>query len=132
MKDNSVLHANLAVIYLLLLSVRVLGGETPLTVAVKSSHAKLNTSLLLSSLELAPAQLRGTIEWHHPASGGHQFMRPITSPGEAFPKLLVNAASIGPVWHSVWALSILPVSSTAQPDLDFHSFMEAKGAADNA
>jgi len=29
-------------------------------------------------------------------------------------------------------LSILPVSSTAQPDLDFHSFLEAKGAADNA
>lgn len=43
-----------------------------LIAAVKSSHAKLNTSLPLSSLELAPAQLRGTMEWHRPASGGHQ------------------------------------------------------------
>jgi hypothetical protein len=36
--------------------------------AVKSSHAKLNTSLHLSSLERAPAQLRGTIDWHRLAS----------------------------------------------------------------
>jgi LPXTG-site transpeptidase (sortase) family protein len=36
-----------------------LGGEISLPAAVKSFHAKLNKSLTLSSLELAPAQLRG-------------------------------------------------------------------------
>jgi hypothetical protein len=40
------------------LSVLFLGGEAPLIEAVKSSHAKLNTALSLSSLELAPAQLQ--------------------------------------------------------------------------
>jgi hypothetical protein len=58
MINDSVLHANLAVFHFLLLSVLFLGGEAPLIAAVKSSHAKLNTALSLSSLELAPAQLQ--------------------------------------------------------------------------
>jgi len=57
MKDDSVLHANLAVFYFLLFSVLFLGGEVPLIAAEESSHAKLNTSLLLSNLELAPARI---------------------------------------------------------------------------
>jgi hypothetical protein len=58
--------------------------KAPLIAAVKSSHAKLNTSLHLSSLELAPAQLRGTIDWHHAASW--------RSPADAYTPMSHNVA----------------------------------------
>jgi hypothetical protein len=38
---------------------KVVMGKAPLIAAVELSHAKLSTSLHLSSPELAPAQLRG-------------------------------------------------------------------------